>query len=309
MNDLNWILPGLASPIVYAAVSIGDKHIISSRGLRLGGFYLFIGIAQLTVGIIILLLLGWPDAAAGAVWASYAGGFLWGVGLMLMFMVLSREEVSRVMPVWQTSPVFAALLALWFLDESIAWYGWLAVLLVVAGAAGVSVGRTTGQRFAAFALRPTFFILVAGAAVIGLAQLMLKLGSEELNVWHNMAFRGAGLFTSIALPWLKGTYIRHLVTWFRVRRNAGILLLTEGAGPFTGNLLLLLAIENGPVSLVSALLGTRPVFVLAGTLALGVVAKEFLNERLTRADLLVKTASTAAVVAGVVVISVGWGVT
>jgi hypothetical protein len=68
---------------------------------------------------------------------------------------------------------------------------------------------------------------------------------------------------------------------------------------------LLIAIANGPVSLVSALLGTRPIFVLAGTLLLGLVAKEFLSERMTRHDLAVKSAATAAVVVGIVVISVG----
>ena len=303
MNDLNWILPAIASPIVYAAISIGDKRIISTLGLRLGGLYLFIGFAQLIIALAIIGIHGWPDAPASAIWASTVGGFLWGGGLMIMFLVLQREEVSRVTPVWQTSPVFAAVFAVLFLDETMTPVGWLAVLLVVGGAVAVSLGRS-GAGLAAFTVRPTFFLLVLGAAIIAVAQLLLKVGSEDLDVWHNMAFRGIGFWFSIALPWIRPAYVRALFSWLRTPSNAVSLSLTEGIGPFIGNLFLLVAIANGPVSLVSALLGTRPVFVLAGALLLGLVAKDFFSERMTREDLLVKSAATAAVVAGVVLISV-----
>lgn len=304
MNDYEWIVPGIASPIIYAAVTIGDKRVISTLRLGLGSFFLFIGSVQLSISLIIIAILGWPDAPVSALLASYGGGFLWGMALMLMFLVLRREEVSRVTPVWQTSPVFAAIFALALLDESIAWHGWLAVFLVVAGAVAVSIGRS-GAGLAAFALRPTFFILIAGAAIIGVAQLSLKVGSEDLDVWHNMAFRGAGLWTTIALPWVRPDNFKRLYQWARTPSNAATLFITEGIGPFVGNVFLLMAIASGPVSLVSALLGTRPVFVLLGTLLLGWMAKDFISERFTRQDLIIKSGATCAVVAGIVIISLG----
>lgn len=304
MNDYQWILPAIASPVVYAAVTIGDKRIISTLGLGLGSFFLFVGVTQLSIALVILAALGWPAAPGAALWASYGGGFLWGFALMLMFLVLRREEVSRVTPVWQTSPVFVAVFAVFPLDESIVWHGWLAVALVVGGAIGVSLNRV-GAGLAAFAVRPTFFVLISGAAIIGLAQLLLKVSSDDLGVWHNMAFRGIGLCTTIALPWARPKNVVALANWLRTPSNATTLVVTESVGPFAGNILLLVAIDKGPVSLVSALLGTRPVFVLAGTLLLGWIAKDFISERLTRQDLVVKTAATCAVVAGIVVISVG----
>ncbi len=304
MNDLQWILPALASPIVYAAVTLGDKRIISTLGLALGSFYLYVGFTQLSIAAVILLIVGWPDAPLSALFSSYGGGFLWGTGLMLMFFVLRREEVSRVTPVWQSSPVFVALFAVLFLHESLSWHGWLAVLLVVAGAIAVSIDLKRGG-LAAFSVRPTFFMLLTGAAIIAVAQLLLKVASEDLGVWHNMAFRGIGLFTSIALPWLRPPYPARLAAWLREPKNAVSILLTETIGPFTGNLLLLSAIAIGPISLVSALLGTRPIWVLAGTLLLGITAKHFISERITGSDLLLKTVATSAVVAGIVIISVG----
>ena len=304
MNDLQWILPALASPIVYAAVTLGDKRIISTLGLALGSFYLYVGFTQLSIAAVILLVLGWPGVPFSALANSFGGGFLWGAGLMLMFFVLRREEVSRVTPVWQSSPVFVALFAVLFLDESLAWHGWLAVLLVVSGAIAVSIDLNRGG-LAAFSVRPTFFILLTGAAIIGVAQLLLKVASEDLGVWHNMAFRGIGLCTSIALPWMRPPYPAGLIVWLRNPKNAVSIMLTESVGPFTGNLLLLSAIAVGPISLVSALLGTRPIWVLAGTLLLGFTAKHFISERITGKGLVLKTVATSAVVAGIVIISVG----
>jgi hypothetical protein len=54
---------------------------------------------------------------------------------------------------------------------------------------------------------------------------------------------------------------------------------------------------------VSALLGTRPIFILLITLAFAPIAKKALAEEFTRADIITKTVSTAAVVGGVVIIS------
>ncbi len=302
-GDIEWILPALASPIVYTLVTIGDKRVLSVLRLDLGSFYVFVGTAQLFIAAVILLMLGWPSSPVSALFASYGAGFLWGAGLMMMFFVLRREEVSRVTPVWQSSPVFVALLAVVFLDESLAWQGWLAVLLVVSGAVAVSVdlGRSG---LGAFRLRPTFFLLIAGAVIIAVGQLLLKVGSDDLDVWHNMAFRGAGLFTSLAAPWWRPPYPARLIRWIRKPSNAVSLVLSEGVGPFTGNLFLLMAIAVGPVSLVSALFGTRPIWVLFITLLLGLFAKQFILESITGRDLVLKLVATSAVVAGIVIISI-----
>ena len=61
---------------------------------------------------------------------------------------------------------------------------------------------------------------------------------------------------------------------------------------------------TGPISLVSALIGSRPVFVLAITIVLAVAVKaEILPESMGKTDIIVKLAGTAAIVGGVVIIA------
>ena len=298
--ELSWVLPAIASPFVYALVSIGDKWILSTLKLRIESFNLFVGGTQLIIALAILVILGLPDAPFESIASAFGGGMIWGLALILLFWTLRSEEICRVVPVSQTSPVFAAILGVVFLGEHLAWWGWLAVLLVVAGAAIVSADP---QKIMSGGFKKVYLWVVLAAALIGIAQVLLKISSEHLGVWHNMSIRGSGLFLTLALPVLRPSVVKDLVTFITTKRTAIPVLITEGIGPIFGNGFLLLALANGPVSLVSALLGTRPIFILLITLAFAPIAKRALNEQFSRTDVVTKVVSTVAVVTGVVIIS------
>ncbi|HIF70982.1 MAG TPA: hypothetical protein EYQ61_00185 [Dehalococcoidia bacterium] len=298
--ELSWVLPAIASPFVYALVTMGDKWILSTLKFRVESFNLFVGLVQLSVAISILLILGIPDVPFSSIANAVAGGLLWGVYLIVLFWALKREQMGRIVPVSQTSPVFAAILGVVFLSEHLEWWGWFAVLLVVGGAALVSADP---KQIRSGGFSKIYLYMFAAAALVGLAQVLLKTSSEDLNIWHNMSFRGIGLFTTLALPFLRTSVIKDLGVFLTNRKTVIPILLTEGIGPIFGNAFLLLALANGPVSLVSALLGTRPIFLLVLTLIFAPIAKRALAEEFTRADIITKVVSTAAVVGGVAIIS------
>lgn len=297
--DTAWIVPAIGSPAIYAAVSIGDKLILTRTGIRLQSFYFFVGASQLAIAAVVIAVNPLPPVNLDVMVRAWGGGFIWGLALTLMFWVLRREEVSRVTPVWQSSPVFVALMAVVFLDERLGWAHWAAVGLVVLGAATVSYKGGTGGGW----FKPVYGLLLIGALMIGIAQLLLKTVADDLSVWHSMALRGTGLFTSLALPYARPSNIAALARAMSAPRTAAALLATETFAPLFGNLLLLTALANGPVSLVSAVLGTRPVFVFIGTVGAGIFVKGLLEDRMTRADVVLKGASAAAVVAGVFLIA------
>jgi transporter family protein len=298
--ELSWVLPAIASPFVSALVTIGDKWILSSLKVRIESFNLFVGIVQLSVAFSILLILGIPDAPFRSIAGAVGGGLLWGIYLIVLFWSLRREQMGRIVPVSQTSPVFAAILGVVFLGEHLGIWGWIAVLLVVAGAAIVSAEP---KQILSGGFSRVYLYVMAGAALVGVAQVLLKTSSEDLNVWHNMSFRGIGLFTTLALPFLRKSVVQDLGVFLMNRKTAVPIFIIEGIGPIFGNLFLLLALANGPVSLVSALLGTRPIFILIITLIFAPFAKRALAEKFTRADIITKAVSTTAVVSGVIIIS------
>ncbi len=299
--DLAWIAPAIGTTIVYAGITIGDKLILTRLRIGLTAFYFFTGAAQFVTALIVFAVYLPGDLPMRSSLEAYGGGLCWGTGLMLMFWALTREEVSRVAPLWHTSPVFVAVVAVFLLGESLENLHWVAIALVVFGAAAVSIRG--GDLRSGFGFSPTYAVVLAGAVIIGTGQLLLKESSDDMTVWPVMAFRALGLATAMCVPFLRRDTLRDLVRFMRSPRNALAISINDGIGPFFGNLLLLWAIADGPISLVSAVLGTRPVFVLAGAMGLSKLASDLLDERMTRSDVAIKAIATAAVVAGVVIIA------
>ncbi len=301
--ELNWIAAAMASTIIYAGVTIGDKLILTRLGIRLPAFYVFTGANQAIISLFILAFDPPRGVPLSAALAAYGGGAFWGAGLTLMFWGLTREQVSRVAPVWHTSPIFVAIVAVFVLGESLGWLHWLAIALVVFGAIAISVrGSELGI---GFSIRPTLLVILLGAMLIGMGQLLLKEASADQSVWSLMAFRGLGLFTAMFVPFARPRVVGELVRFLKSPFRAGAIVLNDAVGPFVGNLLLLWAITMGPISLVSGVVASRPIFVLAGTIAIGLLAKRLLSdEEMTRSDVALKATATAAVVAGVAIIAV-----
>ncbi len=69
-------------------------------------------------------------------------------------------------------------------------------------------------------------------------------------------------------------------------------------------MLITYAIGKGPIALVSALGGARPIFVFSMTALAARFAPGLIYEKFTKADMALKLVSTLMIVAAVVIISV-----
>ena len=229
MTDLGWIAAALASTIIYAGVTVGDKLILTRLGIRLPAFYMFTGASQGIVSVFILAIDPPRGVPVYSALAGFGGGFFWGAGLTLMFWGLTREQVSRVAPVWHTSPIFVAIMAVLFLGESLGLLQWFAIMLVVFGAIAISV--RSSDLGIGFSIRPIFLVIFFGAILIGSGQLLLKEGSADQSVWSLMAFRGLGLFTAMFVPYARPRTFAALFRYMRSASRAGAIVVNDGVGP------------------------------------------------------------------------------
>ena len=72
-----------------------------------------------------------------------------------------------------------------------------------------------------------------------------------------------------------------------------------------GHILGITAVSRGPVSLVAALMGMRPVCVFLGSLLGSRVAPQYVYESFERSELVLKFASAVMVATAIVLIAVG----
>jgi len=157
---LSWIGAALASAAVWGGVSIVDKIILQNYVRSHVTLRLLIVITQGTVGIVFTAAFAWSDsiATADALWALLSG-VLFGFGGLFLLYVLNSEEVSRAVPVTQTAPIFAAIIAYFFLSETLTVIQWQAMVVTVAGVVLLSMRRDMEYRW--LFLHRSFFLLMA----------------------------------------------------------------------------------------------------------------------------------------------------
>ncbi len=298
---IDWIAPALISPFLFSIVTLIDTRVLSGFRIPISSFNLFVGASQGTFGLIILLASPLPSVSVATIISGLGIGVLQGLGLVVMFWMLRREDPSRVIPAMQTSPIFVALLAWPLFDEPLGGLQWLAVLLAVGGAMLVSVNFSGAGSFPRF--RPVFLLLIFSALMGAFAQLLTKSTLDDLSTTHTVALRGIGLFALMWIIFARPGSIRGLASFLRNPRQAPWLVLAEGVMPFTGHLLIVTAISRGPVALVASLFGTRPVWVFLGSLTLSKLAPRLVYEEFTRRELPIKFAAALMMVAAIALIS------
>ena len=296
---MSWIAIALVAAAVSAVVNIFDKTVIHRYASSPLTLPLLIGIAQTAVGLTVLAFVRTPpEATAQAVGWAVGSGVLFGLGGQLLIRTLFTQEVSRTIPVYQTFPVFAALIAVVFLDEVVTPLQWLGITATVAGAVALSVRTEAGYR--TLFLHRAFVVLMVASLLTGAAHVTGKAAVDELPILYTHGLRMLALGLVFLAFNLRAAPLREVAGFVRGRSPA---LLFVGTNEFlTANVSLLLtlwALSLGPVSLVSALVGTRALYVVLYSTGLALVWKGALGEETSPRALAVKVGSTALIVTGV----------
>ena len=291
-----WALVALASTVCFAGVSILDKYVLDRRLPSVVSFYAWITVNHIVYVVILLGVTGIPwDGPADKLLIAFLSGLSLGAGFLCFFLGLKLEEASRAIAVTQVFPVYVALLAVAFLGESLNPVQWVALLLIVIGAMQVSLRGGSGHMLPRLS-RGLPFLLVAGIGE-GVGFFAVKYAMEGLSLWTVMAFQQMGLLLAFGL-FSRPRAWRELAQALRNRKFLLLMVSGEGALPFMSISLSLWAVSLGPVSLVAAMLATRPLAVFVGSSILSRKQWRIMEESLSPASLAVKGLSVTMIVVG-----------
>jgi drug/metabolite transporter (DMT)-like permease len=300
-NDIDWIIAALISSFGSAIVSITDKVIMSSMGLRVRGFLLFIGFQGLVVALVITALNPFPASIDAAVYArGFAVGLMWGAGAPLMLWTLSREEVSRVAPIFQSYPLLVVIFAVVLLGESLTGLESLAAALAIGGAI-LAAARFSASGRIHFGSALAY--LVVAIVVIALAQILLKTVTSDLSFWHASALRSVGMAVVLIPMNLRPVIVRDLGRFMTVPKSL-FALAVDATTAVASMILLTFAISVGPVSLVNTVISASPLIVFFGSTIIAWKTKLLLHETLTRAAIVQKLVATSLVVSGLTLLAI-----
>ena len=141
-------------------------------------------------------------------------------------------------------------------------------------------------------------VLLGASLFTALALLTGKYALEELPVWFVYSLRNYGMATVFIFLWRPGAF-RQLYTALGNRQTFVVLALAEFILAPLAVVLNVTAISLGPVSLVSTVTATRPVFVFIFGSILSIPAFKLLDEPLEIKTLSVKLAAIIIIVSGI----------
>ena len=261
MTTLAYTLAVLASATYGAADFLGG--LATKRGSSIFSVVVFSQSAGLLVVLLSLPFL--PRAsptAADLAWGA-AGGLAGGIGLGLLYRGLAIGVMSVIAPVTAVCAVVIPVVVGVALGERPPASAVLGVLLAVVSIVLVSQGQPLeGETHAARGLP----VAIASGVAIGIFLVCLQRTGSAAGLWPLVPAR----IVSVSFFLLAGLIAREAVA---PRRESMPLVIGGGVLDMTANILYLLAVRRGPLSIIATLASLYP----AATI---ILARAVLGERL-----------------------------
>ncbi len=297
--SFDWVSTAVLGAAVLGLVNIIDSHLLCKRMPSLRAFLLLIAVFHLIYGSVLFILFPLVSTEIMPVLVALSSGILRTGAIIIMLYSLKREEISRVIPVTYTYPIFVAIMAVPILGETLYYMQWLAIITVVAGAIIISAkGNSAGS---ATWLGKPFLLLLGSSLLFAIADITAKYALAYISFWNMFwvnAFCMSGIFLLVSL---RPHIIRQLSNMKRRNSSLALLASNETIAPI-GLLLQLWAMKRGPVSLVSTIISSRPIFVVIFALILSRVSPTFLEWQAGKGMLALRLIAVSMIVGGIVII-------
>lgn len=295
---MNWASTAILGSAVHAMVNVTHGHLLSTRLSGLRTFMLPVGIIQLIFSLILFFSFPLPEGVGVLpIIVAIVGALIRTIGGLNMLHFLQREDVSRVMPIVYTYPVFVAIMAIPLLGETLSYLQWLAIIIVVAGAIVVSVEKSPS----AGSLGRPFLLLFVTSLLFAVSDIFHKYALTYLSFWNVYSlsfFSLSGVFLAVAL---RPSTIKKLRD-MKQRNSAMALLVFNEILVLLAIVLALWAMARGPVSLVSTIGAARPLFVVIYSIILGFILPRFLIRRISGRVMALRLIAIAMIAGGVSII-------
>ena len=296
-----WLITELVAAIISSVGNIIDSHLLSKKMPSLPSFLIPMGLTQLIGGVVFLAIFPFPaNPDLMHLLVACGAGLLNACGYLIILNSLRKSEVSRVIPVISSAPIFVALLSIPLLGEMLSLWQWFAIVITVAGAVLISLQMDGSGRKAR--LQKSFFILLLVALMLAVASIGFKYALEKISFWNMWGINGISIATVILAYSLRKENILELRNLNQRTRNILIIVVDVCLG-ITAGILGFKALEIGHVALVNALLNVRPAFVFIFSLVLSAFFPTVINDRLNKRTALIKFIAVALMTAGIVIIS------
>lgn len=294
---MNWLLPALIAPAMYAANVFLDKYVVEKRIKDSRAVPIYSAIAASVFGTILWLILGRPMLNFNNTLLLLVSGLFAVFGLVFYFYALSKSHASYINAVFQMIPVFLLIMALVFLDERLTSWQIVGFFIIFGAVMGLSVEKDSTK----FSLNKAFWAMLASSLLFATSAVIIKFtsgltdfGSIMIYESWGLAFGGLIAFACVAV--VRRAFLESFKTVGR--STISIIFFNEGLF-IASKAMTFFAIVLGPVSLVGVIGGTQVFYGLLFGILLTWLFPKIFHESLKKKEIITKTLLTAILFGGV----------
>jgi len=222
--------------------------------------------------------------------------------VLAYYIALSKDDTSRVVPLFQFTPIFVLIMGFLFLGEALTLIQYLGSFIIIVGAFIISLERFDLK---IFKLREAFWLMVLSSFLYALSLVLYKFGVEEISFLQTLPYEGLGMLFGALAVYLFGNNRKTFNSQMRkLGRKEYLLLATNESIYISARYATYFALSLISASIVNILLGLQPVFALICGIILSLWFPSILKEVISREVLFQKTISILIIFFGLYLIFV-----
>ena len=299
---MGWFGFALIAAILSGMGAVGEKQMAGKYIPTTSAMLGWLGVMLVVFGSVFAYLFpfesGTPVRYIAAIFGS---GFVYSFSLFILYRALQTGEASRIYPIYNTAPIFVAIMAVFVLGEVLRGWQWVAILVTVSGAVLVSAERTAGGK--GVRLGGTLLALTAAAILAAIGQTLAGYGLEEVSPYTAFWAQRFGAFAILIFVFRKQTF-KEMAVVFKNPIALGVILLTEAIVMPVAHVFFLEAFKRGQVALVATIFATAPLWVFIFSSILSLPKIRIMDERLNHSALVQKGLAIVLVVIGITGINI-----
>lgn len=293
---MRWIVPALLAPAVYTVVNFIDKYIVSKEVKDYRGMPIYGTIMGFIVGTIFWIITGFPLLPLKDALIVFATGTLTIWGAALYFKAISLEDASKLILLFQSTPIFTLILAFLLLGEKISLlqFGGFILILTAIFAVSMEKGKTEIR------VSETFWLIVLVNIMWALGGVLIKFAIGVNSFTKILSYESWGLGIGGALLYLifPGTRNAFNESIRTVRKKALAIMFLNELIFVIAKSITFFAYSIGTASLVSVVGSTQVFFGIVYGYLLTVFAPKIIKEDISKKELLKKIASAMVLLMG-----------
>ncbi len=290
---MEWFIFAVIAPILWAGCNVVDKIIF--QNYKISVFSSLIMLQLLNIPFILIFLLFVKINFDVFAISGMFYGIISSASILFFSKAIKKEEVSRVISLYYTEPLFIAVFAAILLGEALTIIKYAGIGLLVISAIMVSYKKYQGR----IILSSSLFLVLSSVTIWSLLYIFLKWVSNFTSVYSFLfwSFIGGILTASMFLlsDKLKKDFIRDAkgfdrFAWIARTMGNGIFWIAT-ASFYT-------AISISKISVVGAIPSFQPFFVLLYVLLIGLFMPKLLKEENNSQTVMLKLLAVALIFIG-----------